>query len=309
MSIHLSDNMLGPAMHRDLLPMLKADARRHSLFAEVLSTLKEEDLRALGEAGFFRVQPGTESLNDHLLQLLGKGSTGVHNVAFLKYARTWRVTPLWNMLFSIPGEREEDYEELIRLLPVLSHLPPPSGFSPIAFVRFSRYWRDPGAFGLELSPQLSSRYIWGDDPDRIENMSVYYRISGGMFKEVSEHNEPLYLRLRETVEEWRRLWAEQKADLRMTQSPERISVLDTRPCAVQLFTRLEGIYREIYSMAWNPLSPETARRALAGRYRPQEVDAAAQELIDHRIMIRLSGMYLALAVPWSTGADLAASEL
>lgn len=60
--------MLGPAMRRELLPMLKADGRSRSMFAEVLSTLKEEDLRALGQAGFFRVQPGTESLNDHLLQ-------------------------------------------------------------------------------------------------------------------------------------------------------------------------------------------------------------------------------------------------
>lgn len=59
--------MLGPAMRRELLPMLKADGRSRSMFAEVLSTLKE-DLRALGQAGFFRVQPGTESLNDHLPQ-------------------------------------------------------------------------------------------------------------------------------------------------------------------------------------------------------------------------------------------------
>ena len=300
--------MLGPAMRRELLPMLKADGRSRSMFAEVLSTLKEEDLRALGQAGFFRVQPGTESLNDHLLQLLGKGSTAVHNVAFLKYARTWGVTPLWNMLFGIPGEEEKDYEEMIQLLPLLSHLQPPVGFSSIAFVRFSRYWRDPESFGLELSPHPCNRYIWGDDPDRMKNMSVYYRVTGGRFRQVTEHNKPLYQQLDLTVEEWINLREQKHADLRMTRSPERISILDTRPCAVQLFTRLEGIHRELYSMAWNPLSPETARRALSDKYTPAEVDAAAQELIGHRIMIRLSGLYLALAVPWNSGAGPAPPE-
>ena len=61
-------------------------------------------------------------------------------------------------------------------------------------------------------------------------------------------------------------------------------------------------------MAWNPLSPETARRALSDKYTPAEVDAAAQELIGHRIMIRLSGLYLALAVPWNSGAGPAPPE-
>ena len=123
-------------MRRELLPMLKADGRSRSMFAEVLSTLKEEDLRALGQAGFFRVQPGTESLNDHLLQLLGKGSTAVHNVAFLKYARTWGVTPLWNILYGIPGEVEKDYEEMIQLLPLLSHLQPLWVFPPLRLCAF-----------------------------------------------------------------------------------------------------------------------------------------------------------------------------
>ncbi len=297
-TIQLSDNMLGPNMRRELLPMLKADGHPRSMFAEVLSTLGEKDLRALGEAGFYRVQPGTESLNDHLLRLMGKGSTGVHNVAFLKYARTWGVTPLWNMLFGVPGECAEDYEELLGLLPLLVHLQPPMGANPIAFVRFSRYLGDPAAYGLELEPQPSSRYWLGDDPERIRDMAVYFRLKGGPFKELNERNTPLHERLKQAVEEWRELWEAKRGDLQMTQTPERISILDTRPCTIQIFTRLEGVHRDLYDLAWKPLAPEGARRALTGRYAPEEIDTAAEELIRHRLMIKLSGLYLALAVPF-----------
>ena len=132
-------------------------------------------------------------------------------------------------------------------------------------------------------------------------MAVYYRVKGGPFKTTVELHQPLHKQLEELVHRWRHLWQEGRSDLRMVESAERISILDTRPCAAELFTRLDGVYRDLYHMAWKPLAPEAARRALSDRYSPEETDAAARELIERKLMIRLSGLYLALAVPWNTG--------
>lgn len=294
--IQLSDNMLGGDMYKALLPALAADGRKYRLSAEVRTNLSEGDVAALARAGFATVQPGIESLNDHLLRLMGKGNTAVHHVALLKYCRAHYVHPFWHMLYGVPGEAEADYRALIALIPLIVHLPPPTTATPILFQRFSRYWTDPAAYGLELTPDKSYRLCYGDDDAFIRQVAMYYDLTGGPFKAEKERHQALYGELTDAVQEWKAAHdGGASPDLIMTETRDGLSILDTRPCGARLLTRLSGLAAEVYRRCADPTSPRALNAALGG-VPEEEIAACAQDLIDRKLLLFLSGKYLALAV-------------
>ena len=63
-----TDNILSFDAMEHLLPMLAESGRKLTLVGEVKTNLKERDIEKLVQAGFRIVQPGIESLNDHLLE-------------------------------------------------------------------------------------------------------------------------------------------------------------------------------------------------------------------------------------------------
>ena len=295
--IQLSDNVLGAAMFRELLPALEADAREYRLSAEVKTNLRESDVAALARAGFRWVQPGIESLNDHLLALMGKGNTAVHHAALLKYCRRSYIHPFWHLLYGVPGEEARDYEETVALIPLLTHLPPPTGANPILFQRFSRYALHPEAFGLELTPDRGSRFCFGGDEAFLRQTAMYYNLTGGPFLETKRRHQELYRKLSDAAEMWKGLRSGNVSpDLIMVRTKEGISLLDTRPCRARLMTRLTGAACAVYQLADAPVSPDAVREALKGTYSAAEIDEAAARMEEDRLLLRLSGKLLALAV-------------
>ncbi len=296
--IQFTDNIMSmEAVHR-LLPMLEADPGDHKLLAEVKTNLREEEIRNLVRAGFIKVQPGIESLNDHLLTLMGKGNTAVNHVAFLKYSRYYGLKLTWNLLYAIPGEEEADYRELMELLPKLYHYTPPSGPYEILFQRFSKYDEAPEKYGLILAPYKIYQYYYGDNADRINNMFLYYMPVGGSFMEVKARHRGLYKTLLRLAEDWRKLHQREGFHgLTMRDSGDSIFIVDARPCMKVPFMLLTGAACEIYRLAWSPVSGDRIRAALKERYTEQEIEAAAAMLLDRNLMVFLSGLYLALALP------------
>ena len=73
------------------------------------------------------IQVGIESLNDHVLTLMHKGSTALRNVRLLKWCKADGLSSAWNLLFGFPGETHDDYKALVELVPSLTHLRPPKG--------------------------------------------------------------------------------------------------------------------------------------------------------------------------------------
>ena len=294
--IHLCDNMMSGRMLRGLLPLLVEDEVAYSLFAEIRTNHGPEEIQALSEAGFHEVQPGIESLNDHLLALMGKGSSGIQNIALLKYCTTYRVFPSWKMMAKIPGENREDYEQMMDIMQLLSHLYPPLKVIYIAFMRFSRYGERPEDYGLELQPDPLCRCCFADRPDISDNIGVYYDLTGGPFADTMRENEDLYNRLRETVREWnRRFNSAEPPVLLMTETESGISIHDTRACAEEERCLLSGLHAEIYRLAWEPISPAALLERLP---EPSEKDVKGilDDLIARKLMLFLSGKYLALAV-------------
>ena len=85
-----------------------------SLFYEVKANLRLQQVALLAAAGIDRIQPGIESLSDHVLKLMRKGTTALQNVQLLKWCREHGVKAEWNVLYGFPGELPEDYEAMPR---------------------------------------------------------------------------------------------------------------------------------------------------------------------------------------------------
>ena len=95
-----------------------------------------------------RIQPGIESLSDHVLKLMRKGTTALRNIQLLKWAREFNIIAEWNILYGFPGETPDDYRDILELLPAIRFLRPPCAAGPIRLDRFSPYHKSPADFGL-----------------------------------------------------------------------------------------------------------------------------------------------------------------
>ena len=295
-NIQLSDNVLSQNMIRELLPMLAADSQSYAILAEIKTNLKWTEVKMLSDAGVLVTQPGIESLNDHLLTLMGKGSSAVQNIALMKYCRSFRIFPVWNMMVQVPGEEREDYEQMLDLIPVISHLNPPTKASPIDFMRFSRYCDHPEDYGLELQPDPLYDCCFADHPEIVKNFGVYYKLTGGAFMESIRKNTDLYQRIAQAVEEWRNLfYSKNQPGLYMTEAFFGIILRDTRPCAQERGKILIDLSAEIYRLAWEPVSLASLMKKLPD-HTETEIKETLDLLIRQKLMIFLSGKYLALAV-------------
>ncbi|MBQ9331441.1 MAG: RiPP maturation radical SAM C-methyltransferase, partial [Oscillospiraceae bacterium] len=296
--IQLTDNILSFDAMEHLLPMLAESGRKLTLVGEVKTNLKERDIEKLVQAGFRIVQPGIESLNDHLLELMNKGNNAAAHVAFLKNCRRHHLGLTWNLLIGIPGEKAEDYEEMTALIPKIVHFQPPTGAFPIMFQRYSRYLEAPEDYGLELEPEEMNRYIYGDNDDRVENLCMYYRLTGGAFSDERERMHPQYDRLYTAVYEWKRIASSgEKRALEAAETEAGLLLIDSRPCMVRPFMLLTGLKRAVFDACDEAKTERQLLGALRDTAPEAEILAAAEELTALNVIARLDGRYISLALP------------
>lgn len=156
-----TDNILDLRYFDDFIPRLVENPLGKSLFYEVKANLRKSQLRQLRGARVREIQPGIESLDDALLQLMRKGVAAIQNIRLLKWCRELGIEPSWNILYGFPGEDPEVYGRMARLIPLIRHLPPPSGFSPIRLDRFSPNFEEAEARGLSnVRPFAAYEYVY-----------------------------------------------------------------------------------------------------------------------------------------------------
>lgn len=293
--IQLSDNVLSNNMIRNLTPMLSADEEDYHILTEIKTNLSSAEMKLLAQAGFDCMQPGIESLNDHLLELMGKGSTAVQNIAILKYSVSLGIYPVWNMLYGTPGEERIDYEQTMELIPLLHHLQPPTFACGIQFNRFSRYGTSPDEYGLELKPAAVTRLSYRGNDDLIRNMGSALDLTGGPFYDIKKQNADLYTELHKAVMDWRSIFFSQpRPHLVMNENILGIAIIDSRPVAQSPRLFLLGLKARIYRLAWEPISLRKICEALPDDTE-EDIRKCLDELVSQKLMIYISGRYLALA--------------
>lgn len=284
-----------------LLPRLQ-EIGGHFRF-EVKANLKPEQLHAFVRSGTLEVQPGVESLHDRLLGLLKKGTTAWQNLLLLKRGRKVGLLVYWNLLHGIPGEQDDWYMEMADLIPLVTHLQAPAGVAQVHYDRFSPYWRDPAAHGLELEPAFGYRYVYPFSDEVLRDVAYFFETprQRDSFLRLKRKEQAGLLRLLTAVGEWRAAWESKRSAPTLFATDQGDSVLfeDTRAVSTAPRFVAEGLEARVYRLAEGGLFPAALVKAI--REETPEVDersveSAVARLVERKVLAMVSGRWLALGI-------------
>ena len=197
------DNIMPRSYFKTLLPRLPTELPGIQVFYEEKSNLTLDQVEALRKAGVCDIQPGIEALSSALLTRMDKGVTARQNIALMRYARAVGLTLTWNLLYAFPGDHVEDYEETLRVVPLLRHLEPPGGLSHLSLDRFSPYFDMPEKYGIsDLRPMPGYEAVI---PPQLDPAAIAYHFIGTYASGAFERPD-LISQLKTDVDHWMSLW-------------------------------------------------------------------------------------------------------
>ncbi len=147
-AFRFSDYILPNEYFNTLLPAIVKIGSPYHISTEMKSNITADKFQLLARAGFLEVQPGIESFNSNVLRKMKKGVTGIQNVFTLMLGKRHTVRILYNILFGFPGDVEDDYVDLLKILPRLMHLDPPMTYIEVKITRWAPLHLQPEAFGI-----------------------------------------------------------------------------------------------------------------------------------------------------------------
>lgn len=258
---------------------------------EVRPYLTREQLKNLRRGGLFSVQPGIESLSTRVLKLMKKHSTGMRNLAFMKWCTYYGINNLYNILTGFAGERAEDYEMQCDVIEKIPHFQPPWAVAQARADRGSPMFTDPESHEvLDLAPSPCYRNIFPEDRFDYARVSYYFEHRQGDIPE-----EEQYYRLYTLAYHWQQAWKTGKrATLKYFKAWQSIRIEDTRGGTLRKET-YTGREAELYEYCNDP----RALLSIVDRFDGDAdwVQDALSEFIARDLIVHLDDQYLSLALP------------
>ena len=289
--------MVSPAFLEHVLPELSADPLGTPLFVEVRPDVSSDTVRLLAQAGI-SVQAGIESLSDHQLRLMNKGTTALQNVRFLRDCRDHGLPVYWNLLSGVPGETDEDYDDLLEMLPHLESLPAPRTCGRVKLDRFSVYFREQARHGYLWSHACKAyEYVYPHPREILDELAYTFEF-GRDEAEKSLGRRLRGLRLLDEVRDWQQA---PTCSVRAVRKEGRLVVEDTRPQGPAHDLELSPLDEAVCRSAAQVVSREQLLGSVqslwsGGGHRAARslIDASLAKMLAHRLMIVRHGRYLAL---------------
>ena len=222
------DNILPREYFKEVLDKLNPPPKV-TIFYEVKADLSEDDMRILAKAHVRSIQPGVEALATSTLKLMRKGTNAFQNILLLKYCAQYGIIPGWNLLVGFPGEDEDVYKKYVADLPLITHLPPPSGVHPIRFDRYSPYFVKAKEYQLDLAPLDYYGLTYPFPPESLANLAYHFadrNIKAEYFVKMAKWIG----KIREKYEGWKSLWMNRTSQpmLYMSNKGHSKSIFDSR---------------------------------------------------------------------------------
>lgn len=246
------DNILPKEYLREVLPFVQTP-ENVEIFYEVKADLTESDVQVLAKARVKQIQPGIESLATSTLKLMKKGTSAFRNLGLLKFCSMYDIEPAWNLLIGFPGEGASVYEKYINDLPLLVHLFPPSGVFPVRFDRYSPYFVQADAYGLDLHPLDYYPLIYPFPQDAIDNLAYYFN-DLHIDSEYTQTMSKWIRQIREKVDSWIESWKSDQVrpKLFLRQNGKHSVVHDSRASEVAEYPLGQNYTRALRYLAVKP---------------------------------------------------------
>ena len=292
------DNILDMSYLKTFCVDLIGEGLDYDLFYEVKSNLTREQIKLLGDAGIRRVQPGIESLNSHVLQLMEKGVSGIQNVNTLRWGQYYGVGMGWNLLYGFPGETPEDYRQQAGLLRNLSHLNPPDGAGRIWMERFSPIFTKRERFPVRyFKPHSSYSFIYPQNVD-LEKIAYFFEYEFNDSLPESEFEETHGI-----VKSWTDAWKTPvKPALTYWSSKGFLQIEDTRnPAEPGTYTFHDPLASIYTALSNRPRPAAKIQEELNLPWPLEEIEGAMNEFCERGLMMREGNLFLSLALPATRG--------
>jgi ribosomal peptide maturation radical SAM protein 1 len=289
----MTDSAMPPDYPRTLMPLLVERGLDLDISYFIRATVTRNDLRVMRRAGVTRVMPGIETFSGRLLGLINKGTSTLQNLQVLKWCREFGISAEWNLLWAIPGESTQDYQRMLDLFPLLTHLQPPGGFLPVSLMRQSNYHERAAEFGLhDVEPLEGYRLIYGMEGDEARRFATHYTFVGEL--EPERYLEDLI----DATMEWRA--PRNESLLYFVDEGAEAWVLDTRPVAIHQIHRLDSLQRCVLLACEQRCGIEAMLRfvriASAVDHSQASVEKALRDLMARKLVVRDGDHFLALPV-------------
>lgn len=302
-SINLVDNILDMKYFADFIPMLAERNHGLNLFYEVKANLSKEQVRLLAQAGINEIQPGIESFSDNVLRIMRKGVTALQNIQLMKWCKELGVKVYYNLIWGFPGEQRDDYLEMRRIIPLISHLQPPVGEGPIRLDRFSPNYEQAVELGFgKLSPHPAYQFVYPFASTSLEQIAYFFANQNGNTTNLTKYASAVA----RDVKTWRNVYP--KSELFWMDKGKQLLIWDFRPVARERLVVLNGYERVAY-MACDRI--KTAKQVVdithdvsgMEHVSAGEVRAALTSFVDLGLMINQGDTYLSLAFEKSLEPD------
>ncbi len=280
-----TDNIMSMKHVDAVFSELGKNDRHPTFFYEVKSNLTSEQIKCLARGGVRWIQPGIESLDDEVLKLMNKGVTGLQNVRLLRSCAEVGIRCIWNLLHGFPGERARSYQRIAEAIPLLEHLEPPNGTSPVRVDRFSPYYQQSEELGfrnVRVSQVYRAVY---DLPEYCLRDICYYFDAEPALEDKEDYIAPV----RNAVARWRyRAYeAPHSPELKLLRIGKGLALVnDTRSCAKDDCRVLEPEEGVLLNAFREPVAIDQTLAALQDRADADGLSEGLERLIDLGYILR-----------------------
>jgi len=293
-SLCLSDESCDAEMLDSLMEALAAFERKPEiLYLQVRPDIEISYIKKLAACGLKRVEAGIESLSSKVLSIIGKGVSALQNIAFLKGCREAKIVPVWNFLWGFPGEPEEAYVNMAKIIPLLTHLPPPNYVGPFRLDRFSPCFEGPKEYGIkQIKPYSSYAFIYPLDEKALSNLASFFTFEYQIPQQTSDYINDL----RENILFWKQIYP--KSLLCFSRDEEGV-IIDKRSGADEWHIRLDPLTMAVCKACNRPLTIEAIASDLKGIGFAEDKSKIKQSIINlikYGIVLKEGEMLLSLVV-------------
>jgi ribosomal peptide maturation radical SAM protein 1 len=227
-NIIMTDNIMPRDYFKTVVPRLESEAPAASIFYEQKANMSFAEMQALAKAGIRIIQPGIEALNTDLLKLMRKGVHARQNVTLLRHARIVGIRTVWNLICAFPNDQLSSYVETRELVPLIRHLEPPNGVIHLSIERFSPYFTQPKAFGVE---NVRPMPVYADFlPAHADIEKIAYHFIADYPSETHRYLEEvraLYKVVDEWIDAWRKPYTS-RPEFKIVSCDQKHYLFDTR---------------------------------------------------------------------------------
>lgn len=238
--------------------------------------------------------PARAVLSTAVLRLMRKGVSALQNIQLLRWCAEFGIRVNWLILYGFPGEDPEDYDQQARLVPLLTHLPPPMLVNKIFVSRFSPLFNRPEDSGIcKVRAARPYHHAYPFAEDDLNKLACAFDFDYLDARDPETYTQALK---RETARWCRQVQREQ---LYSVVDDEVLVIRDTRQVARSQTHRFSGVHRAIYEFCDEAHSRARIQQHLEGRsfsITESGLDEALHGFVDAGLMIHQENRFLSLAV-------------